>query len=273
VAEVVDVLAGAGEVHELQGRAQLGVVAQALLDEVLERLDVVVGGALDLLDPGGVGHRKALGQGPQAAGGGVGEGLEFGNARLSGQGQQQFHLDPDPGPDQAELGKDRPQGLGLGGVTPVQRRQGGQGELGHRAGSRALRGRRFYTGAARRPALCWSGTGTRRRLRWPPGPLPGPAPNATAWVNCRYPPKRSGAPRPNARCRTSRSPACACRGSSSAPSAWSRPPPPRPMPRWGTCRRRWPRPSARRRCRWPPATSTASSRWTCSRPAPAPPAT
>jgi hypothetical protein len=36
--------------HELQRRRQLGVVVQALLDVVLDRLDVVVGGALDLLD-------------------------------------------------------------------------------------------------------------------------------------------------------------------------------------------------------------------------------
>jgi hypothetical protein len=54
VGEVVDVLAGAGEVDELQRRGQLGIVAQPLLDQVLDRLDVVVGGALDLLDPGRV---------------------------------------------------------------------------------------------------------------------------------------------------------------------------------------------------------------------------
>src|SRR3546814_18555586 len=66
VGQVVDVLAGAGEVHELQRRAELGVVLQPLLDEVLDRLDVMVGGALDFLDPGRVGDGKTVGQCAQA---------------------------------------------------------------------------------------------------------------------------------------------------------------------------------------------------------------
>ena len=41
--------------HEFQRRPELGVVLQPLLDQVFDRLDVVVGGALDLLDPRGVG--------------------------------------------------------------------------------------------------------------------------------------------------------------------------------------------------------------------------
>ena len=50
VAGVVDVLAGAGEVHELARRLQLDVVVQALLEPVLDRLDVVLGDSL------GAGH-------------------------------------------------------------------------------------------------------------------------------------------------------------------------------------------------------------------------
>jgi glutathione S-transferase len=53
MAGVVDVLAGAGEVHELAVRGQLGKGAgsgELLLDPVLDRLDVVVGGLLDVLD-------------------------------------------------------------------------------------------------------------------------------------------------------------------------------------------------------------------------------
>src|SRR3546814_7332247 len=42
----------------LQRRAEFGVVLQPLLDEVLDRLDVMVGGALDFLDPGRVGDGK-----------------------------------------------------------------------------------------------------------------------------------------------------------------------------------------------------------------------
>ncbi|KAG1244633.1 hypothetical protein G6F68_015371 [Rhizopus microsporus] len=58
VAEVVDVFAGAGEMHEFQRRSQLGVVLQLFLDEVLHRLDVVVGGALDLLHARGLGRAE-----------------------------------------------------------------------------------------------------------------------------------------------------------------------------------------------------------------------
>jgi hypothetical protein len=51
VAGVVDVLAGAGEVHELAARlASSAWPLQARLDPVLDRLDVVVGGLLDVLD-------------------------------------------------------------------------------------------------------------------------------------------------------------------------------------------------------------------------------
>jgi hypothetical protein len=54
VAQVVDVLRGAGEVDELRHRRQLRVVADPLLQEILDRLDVVVGGALDGLDRLGI---------------------------------------------------------------------------------------------------------------------------------------------------------------------------------------------------------------------------
>jgi hypothetical protein len=58
VAGVVDVLAGAREVHELARGLQLGVAVEAALQPVLDRLHVVVGGALDLLD----GLRVGLGE-------------------------------------------------------------------------------------------------------------------------------------------------------------------------------------------------------------------
>jgi hypothetical protein len=50
VAGVVDVLAGAGEMHEFAGEFQFGAGLELGLDPVLHRLDVVVGGLLDLLD-------------------------------------------------------------------------------------------------------------------------------------------------------------------------------------------------------------------------------
>jgi len=55
MAGVVDVFAGAGEVQEAGGRRQLGIDGDPLGEPVLDRLDVVVGGALDRLDRFGVG--------------------------------------------------------------------------------------------------------------------------------------------------------------------------------------------------------------------------
>jgi hypothetical protein len=66
VRNVVDVLGGAGEVHELGSRRQRGVVGGAPLDPVLDRLDVVIGLGLDRLDLGTVGRCEGPNQGAQA---------------------------------------------------------------------------------------------------------------------------------------------------------------------------------------------------------------
>ena len=99
------------------------------LDEVLHRLDVVVGGALDLLHARGLGRAEVGGQRAQAGDGGVGERGQFDDARLGGQGQQPFHLDHDAGLDQAIFGEDRAQGVDLAGVTAIKRGQGEQGGI------------------------------------------------------------------------------------------------------------------------------------------------
>src|SRR5690606_19164905 len=95
------------------------------LDEVLDRLDVVVGGAFDLFDAGSVGGREAIGQGAEAGGGAFVEGGQLGNAGFGGQGQQPLHFNTHAGVDQPELGEHRPQRLHLAGVAAVE---GGEGE-------------------------------------------------------------------------------------------------------------------------------------------------
>ena len=60
VREVVDVLRGAREVDQLARAGKLGRCRDPLPDEVLDRLDVVVGLALDRLDPFGVREREAV---------------------------------------------------------------------------------------------------------------------------------------------------------------------------------------------------------------------
>ena len=58
VGEVVDVFRRAGEMDEFGGARDLGHVGEALLQPVLDRLDVVIGRALDRLDPLGVGDAE-----------------------------------------------------------------------------------------------------------------------------------------------------------------------------------------------------------------------
>ena len=58
VREVVDVLGRAREVDELRDARDFGVAGEALLQPVLDRLDVVIGRALDRLDARGVGRRE-----------------------------------------------------------------------------------------------------------------------------------------------------------------------------------------------------------------------
>ena len=54
VGEVVDVFGGAGEMDEFTDRFQLAVAGNLLLEKILHRLHVMVGGALDVLYPVGV---------------------------------------------------------------------------------------------------------------------------------------------------------------------------------------------------------------------------
>src|SRR3546814_17037140 len=82
--------------------------------------------SLDCLDRGRFGDGKAGGQGGKARDWGVGEGRELADARLGGQCQQPFHLDPHARLEKAVFGEDRPQRIDLGGVAAVERGQGEQ---------------------------------------------------------------------------------------------------------------------------------------------------
>jgi hypothetical protein len=121
IGQVVDVLAGAGEVHEFLRLRETGVTADLFLDEVLDRLDVVVGGRLDRLDPLTVGFAEVIRN--RCQGGDLGgiEGRQFGNLRFGGQRQQPFDLHLHAPMHQAELAEDRTQRFDLAGVAAVQR--------------------------------------------------------------------------------------------------------------------------------------------------------
>lgn len=121
VGQVVDVLAGAGEVDELADLGQLRQLGSLLLEEVFDRLDVVVGGALDFLDAFGVLELEVGGQAVQQGVGFGGECRHFADLRVGGQALQPAHFDQGAETDQAEFAENRAQGLGFAGITAVYR--------------------------------------------------------------------------------------------------------------------------------------------------------
>ena len=120
---VVDVLGGAGEVDELAGGSQFGVIGHAALQEVLDGLHVVVGGALEGLDGLGVGAAEVLHDGFQALAGSRAEGLQFGQAGI-GQGNEPGHFHLHTVAHEGGLGPVGAQRRDLGGVAAIQGRQG-----------------------------------------------------------------------------------------------------------------------------------------------------
>jgi hypothetical protein len=99
---------------------------EARFQPVLDRLDVVVGGALDVLDGLGIGLAETQHQAAQVTAAGLGQGFELGEARVR-QRDEPFHLDLHTAVHQAKLAHQRAQRGHARGVTPVQRRQGGEG--------------------------------------------------------------------------------------------------------------------------------------------------
>ena len=107
VAEVVDVLGGAGEVYELRDGRELVPVGELRFEEVLHRLDVVVGGRLDLLDAAGVGLVEVVDEPLEIPVGLARERGHLADARMVGQGREPAHLDEHAQAHQSELTEDR----------------------------------------------------------------------------------------------------------------------------------------------------------------------
>ncbi len=122
VGEVVDVLGRAREVDECRGVRERRVVGDPLADPVLDRLDVVVGLALDRLHALAVGFGEPGGECAQLRCRRRRERRDFGDARLGTECDQPLDLDVDTMPDERELAEPRPQALGCAGVAPVERR-------------------------------------------------------------------------------------------------------------------------------------------------------
>ena len=125
--QVVDVFTGAGEVDELGDGVEFGVAFDLFLQEVLDRLHVVVGGAFDVLDALGILDTEFTDDAIQHGVGIRGEGRHFSDLGVGGQALQPAHLDDDAGTDQAEFTEVLAQGLGLGAIAAIDGRQGGEG--------------------------------------------------------------------------------------------------------------------------------------------------
>ena len=111
---------------------EFGVIADAFLEEIFDRLDVVVRRALDHLDAFGILQRKPVGDCHEKLAGRGGQRLDFGDSRLVDERQQPAHLDEHAAMHQSEFAENRTQRLGLAGVAAVERRQGGERGQGHR---------------------------------------------------------------------------------------------------------------------------------------------
>jgi hypothetical protein len=134
VGEVVDVLAGRGEVRELGDVVEAEGV-QALAHQVLDGLHVVLGGGLQLGEPVDLGLAELVGEGAQLADLLVGErgGAEH---PVAGQVDEPLHLDLHARPVEARLRQVVAEAEHRGPVAAVQ----GAERLGRQGGHEAPRG-------------------------------------------------------------------------------------------------------------------------------------
>ena len=101
IAQVVDVLRRAGEVHELAARAPRRHRIETRLDEILDRLHVVIGLALDAFDLGGFRLGQFGGERIQHRQGGGRQTAQLDDAGLGGQRLEPQRFDAHPLTDQA----------------------------------------------------------------------------------------------------------------------------------------------------------------------------
>ena len=111
---------------ELADRLQLGVALDLLLQEVLDRLHVVIGGALDVLDAVRVLDREAGDDALEDVPGVLAEGRHLGDAGVRGQRLQPADFHQDAVPDQPVLAEDGAQVERLAAIAAVDGGDGGE---------------------------------------------------------------------------------------------------------------------------------------------------
>ena len=119
IGQVIDVLGGAGKVNEFADRFQFLVAGDFLLEEIFHRLDVMVGGALDVLDTLCIRFVEFFNEVIEHMVGVVAERRHFTDVFLSRQRLQPADLDLHAMTDQPVLAEDGPQGFGFRSITAV----------------------------------------------------------------------------------------------------------------------------------------------------------
>jgi glutathione S-transferase len=136
IAEIIEVLGGAAEVHQLERCAAGAGRRQLIAHEVLDRLDVVIDALLDRLDDGwGAGGWIARQRGAPVMHGGGQISAEQPQLRSRKLAEPQG-LDPNALTDQRGLGKVIAQRRGDGGIATIHGRERCQGGWFHQHAAR-----------------------------------------------------------------------------------------------------------------------------------------
>ncbi len=126
VREIVDVLGRAREMDELRDAREFRHVGEAFLQPVLDRLDVVIGRALDGLDARRIGRRERRGDGRDVRLRRGGKRRHFNDRGLRSQRLQPCQLDPDALTNQREFAELIAQRIDLARVAAIEWRQCGK---------------------------------------------------------------------------------------------------------------------------------------------------
>ena len=129
VGEVVDVLGRAREMHHLNRQCRIDR-GDSLLDEILDRLDVVIGGRFELFDAARIIEREVLVNGAELFRSRGRNRFQRTDRGMPGQRQVPFDLDANAVANQRELAEVCLQGPRARAVAAVDRRHRGQCRVG-----------------------------------------------------------------------------------------------------------------------------------------------
>jgi len=121
VGKIIDVLGSAGEVDEFGAARDFLVAAGFFLQKIFDRLDVVIGGRLDLLDAARIAFREIRNDALEEFFRGWREGRYFLDLFVTAEREQPAYLDQHAPADQAVFAEERAERSGFGLVAAVER--------------------------------------------------------------------------------------------------------------------------------------------------------